>query len=128
VAPMIRPAEATMRRKATEVTCLFVDVGGVLLTNGWDHQARKRVAAQFDISQTPARQVGEPEATLTFEDATAGRQGSFGLVAPEHRSAAALLIGWLEEQEGFASVAALGHRVVHGMGVRFVFGGHVEKP
>jgi len=26
---------------------LFVDIGGVLLTNGWDHHARKRAAAYF---------------------------------------------------------------------------------
>jgi len=31
------------------ITCLFVDVGGVLLTNGWDHHARKRAAANFHL-------------------------------------------------------------------------------
>jgi acetate kinase len=58
--------------------------------------------------------IGEPEAKLTFEDPTGRRQASFGAAA-DHRSAADHLIGWLEEQEGFASVAAVGHRVVHGM-------------
>jgi putative hydrolase of the HAD superfamily len=29
---------------------LFVDVGGVLLTNGWDHLARKRAAKQFKLN------------------------------------------------------------------------------
>ncbi len=28
---------------------LFVDVGGVLLTDGWDHHARKRAAAHFKL-------------------------------------------------------------------------------
>ena len=42
-------AEKKMTRKAIEVTCLFVDIGGVLLTNGWDHPARKRVAAHFEL-------------------------------------------------------------------------------
>jgi putative hydrolase of the HAD superfamily len=28
-------------------TCLFLDIGGVLLTDGWDHHARKRAAANF---------------------------------------------------------------------------------
>ncbi len=23
-------------KKVTEITCLFLDIGGVLLTNGWD--------------------------------------------------------------------------------------------
>ena len=26
-------------KKANEITCLFLDIGGVLLTNGWDHDA-----------------------------------------------------------------------------------------
>jgi hypothetical protein len=34
-----------MTRNSTEVTCLFVDVGGVLHTGGWDHQARRRMLA-----------------------------------------------------------------------------------
>ena len=36
-------------KKATAVTCLFVDIGGVLLTNGWDHHARKQVAKHFEL-------------------------------------------------------------------------------
>ena len=35
--------------KATSISCLFLDIGGVLLTNGWDHQARKRAAAHFKL-------------------------------------------------------------------------------
>jgi putative hydrolase of the HAD superfamily len=31
------------------ITTLFLDIGGVLLTNGWDHQARKRAAKNFKI-------------------------------------------------------------------------------
>ena len=31
-------------KKATATTCIFLDIGGVLLTNGWDHHARKRAA------------------------------------------------------------------------------------
>ena len=29
-------------KKATAPTCLFLDIGGVLLTDGWDHHARKQ--------------------------------------------------------------------------------------
>ena len=35
--------------------------------------------------------------------------------ASDHKSAANVLIDWLEKQTGFAAVAAIGHRVVHGM-------------
>ncbi len=31
------------------VTCLFLDIGGVLLTNGWDHHARERAATHFKL-------------------------------------------------------------------------------
>jgi len=31
------------------ITCLFLDVGGVLLTNGWDHHARRRAAKHFKL-------------------------------------------------------------------------------
>ena len=31
-------------KRALPVTTLFLDIGGVLLTDGWDHHARKRAA------------------------------------------------------------------------------------
>jgi putative hydrolase of the HAD superfamily len=34
---------------ASGITCLFLDVGDVLLTDGWDHLARKRAAKHFKI-------------------------------------------------------------------------------
>jgi putative hydrolase of the HAD superfamily len=36
-----------MMKTATSITCMFLDIGGVLLTNGWDHHARKRAATNF---------------------------------------------------------------------------------
>jgi putative hydrolase of the HAD superfamily len=36
-------------RKATTITCMFLDIGGVLLTDGWDHHARKRAATNFKL-------------------------------------------------------------------------------
>ncbi len=39
-------------KKATAITCLFLDIGGVLLTNGWDHHARKRAATLFKLEWT----------------------------------------------------------------------------
>jgi putative hydrolase of the HAD superfamily len=35
--------------KAAAVTCLFLDIGGVLLSDGWDHRARSRAATQFGL-------------------------------------------------------------------------------
>jgi len=46
---MIRSTEEKVMKKATAITCLFLDIGGVLLTNGWDHHARKRAAANFKL-------------------------------------------------------------------------------
>lgn len=36
-------------KKTSRVTTLFLDVGGVLLTNGWDHLARRRAAKNFKL-------------------------------------------------------------------------------
>jgi putative hydrolase of the HAD superfamily len=36
-------------KKTLPITTLFVDIGGVLLTNGWDHHARKRAAKIFSL-------------------------------------------------------------------------------
>ena len=35
--------------KASPITCVFVDIDGVLLTDGWDHHARKRAATNFKL-------------------------------------------------------------------------------
>ena len=44
---MIKPeSKASM---ITTITALFLDVGGVLLTNAWDRQARQRAAEIFDL-------------------------------------------------------------------------------
>jgi putative hydrolase of the HAD superfamily len=34
---------------SSQITTLFLDIGGVLLTNGWDHNARRRAAQAFDL-------------------------------------------------------------------------------
>ena len=39
-------------RRSEPITCMFVDIGGVLLTNGWDHHARKRAATTFKLDWT----------------------------------------------------------------------------
>jgi putative hydrolase of the HAD superfamily len=37
-------------KTAIPITTLFLDIGGVLLTNGWDHHARKRAATNFKLA------------------------------------------------------------------------------
>ena len=37
-------------KKAVPITTLFLDIGGVLLTDGWDHHARRRAAANFKLN------------------------------------------------------------------------------
>jgi putative hydrolase of the HAD superfamily len=39
----------TIVKHSPEITTLFLDIGGVLLTNGWDHLARKRAALNFRL-------------------------------------------------------------------------------
>jgi putative hydrolase of the HAD superfamily len=36
-------------KKKTEVTCLFLDIGGVMLSNGWDQKSRKLAAKAFHL-------------------------------------------------------------------------------
>ncbi len=48
MAPVIRLTEGNAT-KVSEVRCLFVDVGGVLLSNGWDHDERRRAATHFQL-------------------------------------------------------------------------------
>jgi acetate kinase len=52
---------------------------------------------------------------LTFSDPKRTQPKSIKLAAADHKSAANSLIDWLEKQNDFASVKAIGHRVVHGM-------------
>jgi putative hydrolase of the HAD superfamily len=49
VAAMIRSTEENTMQKATEITCVFLDIGGVLLTDGWGRYARQRAATHFKL-------------------------------------------------------------------------------
>jgi len=46
---MMRSTEEKTMKKATAITCVFLDIGGVLLTDGWDRHARKRAATNFKL-------------------------------------------------------------------------------
>jgi putative hydrolase of the HAD superfamily len=51
------------------VTCLFLDIGGVLLTDGWDHHARRRAAKTFGLAWAEI----EPRHQLTFDTYEEGK-------------------------------------------------------
>lgn len=61
-------------KKSLPITTLFVDVGGVLLTNGWDHHERRRVAKHFNLNWAEMDQrhrlvfETHEEGKLSFED------------------------------------------------------------
>ena len=59
--------------------------------------------------------IGLSGTNLTVNDPARKQPESRGLTASDHKSAANCLIDWLEKQNGFESVQAVGHRVVHGM-------------
>jgi len=59
--------------------------------------------------------IGLSGTKLTFSGLAGTPQHHPSLVLPDHKSAANFLIDWLEEKSGFASIRAVGHRVVQGM-------------
>jgi len=59
--------------------------------------------------------IGSAGTNLIVRDADGKPQVTRRLAAGDHRAATGVLLGWLEEQPFFASIKAVGHRVVHGM-------------
>ncbi|HZM04947.1 MAG TPA: HAD family hydrolase [Candidatus Saccharimonadales bacterium] len=56
-------------KKNVPITALFLDIGGVLLTNGWDHHARRRAVKNFKLDWTEI----EERHALNFETHEEGR-------------------------------------------------------
>lgn len=82
-----------------------------------EHQVRagsgRRSAGATVVWKDGSRRSGR--AALTFEEPTANPPTRGSVVAPDHPSAARILIAWLEKQVGFGATGAVGHRVVHGI-------------
>jgi acetate kinase len=77
--------------------------------------------ALFSVGQPLARilsgkfdRIGLPEAKLTVSDAANSQQEERVIQAPNHAGCVPLLVELLENKASFASVKAIGHRVVHG--------------
>jgi putative hydrolase of the HAD superfamily len=56
-------------KRSTEIRTLFLDIGGVLLTDGWDHHARKRAARNFKLEWAEI----EARHQLTFDTYEEGK-------------------------------------------------------
>ena len=56
-------------KQAPTTTCLFLDIGGVLLTDGWDHHSRERAATHFKLDWAEM----EDRHRLTFETYEEGK-------------------------------------------------------
>ncbi|HTQ79909.1 MAG TPA: HAD-IA family hydrolase [Thermoanaerobaculia bacterium] len=54
-----------------EITHIFTDLGGVLLTNGWDHALRQKTAAHFGVDSA---QLDERH-HLTYDTYESGKMG-----------------------------------------------------
>jgi acetate kinase len=98
-----------------------LDPGTCLAINGGSSSIR---FALYDMGTAPLRRrlagkvdrVGLSGTTLTAEDASGQRLDSRAMPTADRSSAVLALLDWLEAQPAFASVKAVGHRVVHGMG------------
>ena len=58
--------------------------------------------------------IGLEDARWVVTCSGGGRRRDRPVDAPDQKTAVRLLIDWLEDAVGFAEIAAVGHRVVHG--------------
>jgi acetate kinase len=91
----------------------------VLTINGGSSSIRFAV---YEAGETPRRRldgkidrIGLSGTNMTVNDRVGAQRPSRRLAAPDHRAATGFLLDWLEAQPVFASIKAVGHRVVHGM-------------
>jgi acetate kinase len=65
--------------------------------------------------QGKIERIGLAGTTFTFNDSIQKTQDCRTLTSVDHKSAVNFLIAWLEANQVFGAVKAVGHRVVHGM-------------
>jgi len=96
-----------------------MEAGFVLTINGGSSSIKFALYKAGDPPQQQLKgkvdRIGLPGTNLTFNDLTQNQQDSRDIKASNYRSAAEVLIDRLEERIDFASIKAVGHRVVHGM-------------
>jgi acetate kinase len=69
---------------------------------------RRRLEGKLD-------RIGLSGTNLAVHDPSGQLRSALPMKAADHGAAAVFLMEWLEAQPGFAAIAAVGHRVVHGM-------------
>jgi acetate kinase len=100
-----------MAKANTQVCVLAINGGSSSIKFALYQKGRpleRRLSGKID-------RIGLSRTSLTYHDLTGKQQPTRSLAASDHKSAAKFLIDWLEDQKDFASVRAVGHRVVHGM-------------
>src|ERR1700722_3474516 len=78
--------------------------------------------ALYDTEDSPAQlfygemeSMGTGNAKLSFTDKVSSQKNSIDIKVAGNDEAANFLADWLEKQDFFSSVSAIGHRIVHGM-------------
>jgi len=96
-----------------------IEPGNILTINGGSSSIK---FALYKVGEPLERglfgkvdRIGLSDTNLVFNDPAGNPSKSLSIKALDHKSAANFLIDWLEKQNGFDSVRAIGHRVVHGM-------------
>jgi hypothetical protein len=80
------------------ITTLFLDIGGVLLANAWDHHARRRAAKNFKLAWAEM----EERHRLTFE---IHEEGKLTFLALDIAQAPVRQVLYLENTPMFAQIA-----------------------
>jgi acetate kinase len=94
-------------------------MGSILTINGGSSSVKFALYQTADALERTFSgkidRIGLSGTTLAFTSPDGSAHESRPIAASDHRSAAAVLMDWLEGQDGFAQVGGVGHRVVHGM-------------
>ncbi len=116
---MTRGRTRSATTKKTTAVPAIESGGHVLTVNGGSSSIK---FALYQVGEPLKRglhgkvdRIGLSGTNLTFHDANGKPQASRKLTAADHKTATNFLIDWFEEQNDFASVRAVGHRVVLGL-------------
>ena len=107
------------KAKDTESSIMPSQPDNILTINGGSSSIKFAVFATTDPLQRglvgKLDRIGQLGAQLSFSDPLSGEQDVVEVGKTDYASAVEFLVSWLESQDVLASVAAIGHRVVHGM-------------
>jgi len=96
--------------------------GHVLTVNGGSSSIKFALYSTDRVAQAllvgKIDRIGMSGTRLSVDDPTRPERDSLAILAPDHRSAGTILMDWVAQRVGFASMRAVGHRVVHG-GARY---------